>query len=110
MATLAKIEKAVHEKREFYWEYSETQGYVLRGRLPWHTKTKVICATRNWKEADTISRKWLVEKFGRHDQRQQLVTLINQNEDPTQSPSKPTHKVVDDSTLDLFTDNQGGNN
>jgi len=110
MANLAKIEKAVHEKREFYWEYSETKGYVLRGQLPWHTKTKVICTTHSWKEADKISRKWLGERFGRHDQWQQLVALINQIEDPTQPLPKPVPKVVDDSTLDLFTNNQGGNN
>lgn len=107
---LSTIEKAVLEERKFSWGYSETQGYVLYGQLPWHTKAKRICATRNWREADKISRKWLGERFGRHYQRQQLVALLNQIEDPTQPPIKPIPKVVDKNTLDLFTDNQGGNN
>jgi len=107
---LLTIEKAVLEQRKFSWEYSETHGYVLRGLLPWHTKAKRICATRNWQEAEKISRKWLGDKFGRDYQRQQLVTLINQIEEPASLPKKPIHKVVDENTLDLFmTDNEGGN-
>ena len=107
---LSTIEKAVLKQRKFSWEYSETHGYVLRGQLPWYAKAKRICTTRNWREAEKISRKWLGDKFGRDYQRQQLITLIHQIEEPASLPKKPTPKAVDKNTLDLFTtDNEGGN-
>jgi hypothetical protein len=99
------ISKAKLERREFYWEYSESKGYVLRGRLPWRKKGKKVGFTRNWRKAQEICKLWLKSSWP------QLATLISQHEEPVPPPKKPKPKA-DKNTLDLFTttENEGVNN
>ncbi len=95
------VSDAIWKKREFFWEYVETKGYVLRGRLPWRKNSKIIGTTRNWKKAQEAC-KWIGDEHW-----QQLATLISQIEKP-KSLKKTTPKA-DKNTLDLFTtENEGG--
>ena len=105
--TLPQIQRAVRERRSFFWEYSETQGYVLRGQLPYHTETKVIGQTNDWKQAQLAGHHWLCQKFGRGEQWQQLAMLISQHEISKPMCRQPREKS-DAVTLDLFTTVKGG--
>lgn len=105
--TFSQIQKAVREKRAFSWEYSDPDGYVLRGQLPYHTETKVIGQTRDWKKAKIAGHNWLCKFFGRNEQWQQLATLINKREIAAPVCCQPKGKS-DAATLDLFATAEGG--
>lgn len=99
--TLSQIERAMAEKRIFYWEYDEDKGYILYGQLPSHHKPKVIGHTKDWRNAETVGNHWLCQMFGYIGQWQELIILINRHETP-QAPKHYQSKVKNDKTLDLF--------
>lgn len=104
-----QIQKAVHEKRAFSWEYSETDGYVLHGQLPYHTETKVIGHTHDWKQAKLAGHRWLCKQFCRGEQWQQLAGLISKHEMANPMYCQPKEKS-DAVTMDLFgaSESEGG--
>jgi hypothetical protein len=101
-----KILNAVNEKRTFFWEYSETKGYVLHGRLPWRKNAKKITCSRDWKKAEKASF-WIGNLLCYNGRWQQLALLINKHEIPV--PLRPRPKPKRDTmTLDLFATVEGG--
>ncbi|OQY55441.1 MAG: hypothetical protein B6247_07710 [Candidatus Parabeggiatoa sp. nov. 2] len=74
-----KIAKAVTENREFSWKYTDKDGYILYGRLPYCTKkTKQLYTTPSSLKAQHICK--LIGVHGSDSGWQQLAQLANKHE------------------------------